>query len=294
MFMKILLLTISLFACKLTSMSSSDLHDHSTAAQADDQAVFLHVLPRGIEVTVPDTSVTGALPQAFYHLRSADQKFARDAVTAQPLRAAPVTFAELVLAWQNQAYTWLCFLQDIAGSRVIEPTRDNRCYRQDAQHSYLQQFAAWCSKDNKYHAPFFLDSAAPYCKVGKISASKTVRIPLRCFTGNANLCFPPAKRSIKRAGRNPQRIPDRRFRADEYYIAKYLQKSGKTFPALLDDIYAQASDCRDGAGMEVHTFVRRHPFYCSCPRHKNKKIILNGQEKKCGATGYAYFFPPLP
>ena len=48
-----------------------------------------------------------------------------------------------------------------------------------------------------------------------------------------------------------------------------------------------------GAGMEVRTPERGHPFYCYCPQHKNKDIMLNGRAKKCGSTGYAYFFPAL-
>ena len=232
--------------------------------------------------------------QAFYQVRTATQEFTAAEVKEQPLRAAPVTFTEIVLAWKNNA-TWVCFLKDVTYSRIIEPVKENNCFRQDVQYDYLRQFVEWCVTDNKvvdtYESPFFLTGTTPYCKMGKVSASNAVDIPLRCFTGNANMCFPSEKRSIRRAGRNDQRLPDRRFDADEYYIAKHLRSSGKTFTALLDDVYAQAASCRDGAGMEVRMTAAGHPFYCYCPQHKNKKIILNGKQKKCGSTGYAYFFP---
>ena len=242
--MRILLLAICLSACKLTTLSSGDLH----RANHSHHAVYLNVTPAGIYVDVKGALGPGniPLPQAFYRLRTAEQEFRLAQVNVNPLSAAPVMFSELVLAWQSHRDTWLCFLKDVAGSREIDPSKESRCYQQDTQHSYLRQFVEWCSKDNKYHDPFFIDNAAPYCKVGKVSAANTVRIPLRCFTGNANMCFPPEKRRIKRVGRNDLRIPDKRFKADEYYFAKYLQTSGTTFTALLDDVYAQAADCRDG------------------------------------------------
>ena len=288
--MRLLFLTVLLSACKLTSLPSGDLR-----GVASDHAVFLNVSPEGMFIEVKGALGPGnlPLPQAFYRLRTAKQEFSVAEVNEQPLRAAPIVFSEIVLAWQSHSDTWLCFLKDVTGSRSIDPTKESRCYRQDTQHAYLRQFVEWCVKDNKYDSPLFISNAAPYCKVGKTSASNTVRIPLSCFAGNGNMCFPPEKRSIKRAGRNDQRIPDRRFKDDEYYIANYLRTSGTTFTAMLDDIYAQASDCRDGAGMEVHTAEQGHPFYCYCPQHKNKEITLNGQQRKCGSTGYYHFFPTL-
>ena len=288
--MRLLLLSVLCSACKLTSLSSDDLR-----RTASDQAVLLNVTPEGVWIELKGAQGPGgsSLPQAFYRLRTAKQEFSAAAVEAHPLRAAPVIFSEVVLAWQNHKDTWVCFLQDVTGSRSIDPMQENSCYRQDKQYDYLRQFVEWCVKDNKYGSPFFLSNAAPYCKVGKTSASNTVRIPLSCFAGNASMCFRPERRSAKRAGRNAQRLPDKRFKADEYYLANYLRASGKTFTALLEDIYAQASDCRDGTGMEVHTAEQGHPFYCSCPQHKNKKITLNGQQKQCGSTGYYYFFAPF-
>lgn len=285
--MKLLLLTVLLSACKLTSLTSADLR-----GEVSNHAVFLNVTPDAMYVEVKGALGPGnrPLPQSFYRLRTAKQELSVAEVNEQPLQAAPVAFSEVVLAWQSHKDTWLCFLKDVTGSRMIDPTKENRCYQQATQHSYLRQFVEWCVKDNKHDSPFFISNAAPYCMVGKTSASNTVRIPLSCFAGNGNRCFPPEERSIKRAGRNDQRLPDKRFKADEYYIAKYLHNSGSTFTAMLDDIYAQASDCRDGAGMEVRTAEQGHPFYCYCPQHKNKTITLNGQPRQCGSTGYYYFF----
>ena len=289
--MRILLLTMLLSACKLTTLSSDDLR-----GTPSDQAVFLHVLPTGMYVDVPGALGPGniPLPQAFYRLRTSNHEFRGEQIDTHPLPTAALTFEEVVLAWQSHSDTWLCFLKDVTGSKSIDPTQETRCYRQDTQHSYLGQFVEWCIKDNKFHLPFFTANAAPYCVVGKVSVNNKVRIPLRCFTGNANMCFPPARRSHRRAWRgNYRRGPVRRPKDDKHQLSKYLQASGKTFTAFLDDIYAQASDCRDGAGMDVRTFDREYPFYCSCPQHKNKQLILNGQQKKCDSTGHAYFFPSL-
>lgn len=287
--MRLLLFSVLLSACKLSSLSSDDLRSVS------DHAVFLNITPEAVWVEVKGALEPGgsSLPQAFYRLRTAKQEFSAARVEAQPLRAAPVIFSEVVVAWQSHKDTWLCFLQDVTGSRSIDPLQENRCYRQDTQHAYLRQFVEWCVRDNRYDSPFFISNAAPYCKVGKTSASNTVRIPLSCFAGNASVCFPPEGRSIKRAGRNAQRVPDKRFKADEYYLGNYLHASGKTFTAVLDDIYAQASDCRDGAGMEVRAAEQGHPFHCDCSQHKNKKITLNSQQRQCNSTGQYYFFAPL-
>ena len=285
--MRILLLTMLLSACKLTTLSSDDLR-----RTPSDHAVFLHVSPAGMHVDVPGALGPGniPLPQAFYRLRTSKYEFRGAQIDTHPLPAAPLTFEEVVLAWESHSDTWLCFLKDVTGSRSIDPTQETSCYRQDTRHSYLRQFVEWCIKDNKYHQPFFTANAAPYCVVGKVSENNRVRIPLRCFTGNANMCFPPPRR--RQAGRGFQRVPvRRRFKADEYHLSEYLRASGKTFTAFLDDIYAQASDCRDGDGMDVRTFDREYPFYCHCPRYK--KVTLNGQQKKCGSTGHAYFFPSL-
>ncbi len=289
--MRLLLLTVLLSACKLISTSSDDLRS------LESHAVFLNVTPAGMLIEVAGALGPGGnvpLPQAFYRLRTAKQEFEAEHITAQPLQAVPVVFSEVVLAWQSQGYTWVCFLKDVTGSRSIEPMQEV-CYRQPNQYDYLRQFVEWCVRDNKYDSPFFISGERPYCKVGKTSASNTVRIPLRCFAGNANRCFPPEKRSkAARERRNDQRIPDKDFKPRDYYIAKYLSESGKTFTALLDDIYAQASDCRDGAGMEVRIPTQAgHPFYCNCPGHKNKKITLNGEPRSCGATGSYHFFPRL-
>lgn len=287
--MRLLLFSVLLSACKLSSLSSDDLRSVS------DHAVFLNITPEAVWVEVRGALGPGgsSLPQAFYRLRTAKQEFSVARVEAQPLRAAPVIFSEVVVAWQSNKDTWLCFLQDVTESRSIDPLKESRCYRQDTQHAYLRQFVEWCVRDNRSDSPFFISNAAPYCKVGKTSASNTVRIPLSCFAGNASMCFPPEKRGIERAGRNAQRVPDKRFKADEYYLGNYLRASGKTFTAVLDDIYAQASDCRDSAGMEVRTAEQGHPFHCDCSQHKNKKITLNSQQRQCNSTGRYYFFAPL-
>lgn len=302
--MKTLLFALLLSACKFSFTPASEVQRSS-----GNPIVQLNIAPQGLWLEVPGAAVPMLqefpVSQAFYHVRTATQEFTAAEVNEQPLRTAPVTFSEIVLAWSNNS-TWVCFLRDVTSSRTIEPVKENNCFQQDVRYDYLRQFVEWCVTDNKvastYESPFFLNGTTPYCKMGKVSASNTVDIPLRCFTGNANMCFPPEKRSIRRAGRNDQRLPDRRFKDNEYYIANYLSSNdetfytssrGKTFFALLDDVYAQAADCRDGAGMEVRMTADNHPFYCYCPQHKNKQIILNGQQKKCGSTGYAYFFPEV-
>ena len=283
--MRLLLLTVLLSACKLTSLPSADLR---RSARASDHAVFLNISPQGMVLEVPGALGPGnlPLPQAFYRLRTAKQEFSIAAVNAQTLRAAPVVFSEIVLAWQSHKDTWLCFLEDVTGSRLINPTKDVGCYRQDTRHDYLRQFVEWCVKDNRYGLPF---SIKQYCNVGKTSASNTVLIPLSCFAGNGNMCFPPEKRTF-RLGRNARHKPDRRLKKDKYYIADYLNTSDTNFTALLDDLYAQATDCRKGADMKVRTDKEGHSFHCYCPQHRNEKFFLNGQPRTCDSMGYYYFF----
>ena len=261
-----LLLAILLSACKFAFSPASEVHRNQDKINKErsEHPVFLRISSSGVRLEVKNAAGpvadedlrTGGLPlpQAFYRLRTATQEFTAPAVITHPLPATAIAFEEIIVAWQTNLYTWLCFLRDIDKSISIVPATTANCFRQQARHDYLRQFVEWCINDNQSVLPIMFKDLAPHCNKGKVSARHTVRIPLRCFTDNGNNCFPPEGRRQFQLGRRPpgtyDKRSDGRFNSKNYYIAAYLKKYHTNFSTMLDDIYAQAADCQ-AQGMKL-------------------------------------------